>query len=582
MMSPAITTGFWRKHIMLLRASTAALLLGVSPLCAAEITVSSKIDGVIVYPGVAAITRIVEVDVPAGQHTLVIAGLPQSLDPNSLRVEGISTGQLQIGSVEMRTQPIAGVTQPAGEVAQRLRKLQEDRVRKAAEVQALTSKQAMITAIGQQAPSILGGKEKPLDPAEWSKAWDAVGAGLQKVAEELTAVNSGLRSIDEEIAAISRQGGGGPRAGVTRAANISVEAAAGAKATLKLTYQVGGVSWRPSYDAALATGSAQVKPKLALVRRAVIAQRTGEDWSDVTLAVSTAQARGGTAAPDVPPIRVAFNEPSAITQNAPSLRSRALVTPAPGGRVQGAFEPADATKESDSLARPTPPVAPIAQQQAQVEVAGFSAQFVVPGRVSITTDGSTRSFRLGSRDIEPTLGVKVAPGIDPKAYLEVRFTNEDEAPLLPGEVALTRDGVFVGQGRVGQVASGDTVDMGFGADDKVKVTRVPLRRREVEASWTQGNRSDLREFKTTVKSLHDRPMRITVLDQTPFSENTAITVETIPNMTAPTEKNLQDKRGVLTWSYDYKPGEEKEIRHGFRMRWPNERELVLEPQALVR
>jgi uncharacterized protein (TIGR02231 family) len=164
----------------------------------------------------------------------------------------------------------------------------------------------------------------------------------------------------------------------------------------------------------------------------------------------------------------------------------------------------------------------------------------------------------------------------------VRFTNEEEAPLLPGDVALTRDGVFVGQGRIGQVASGDEADMGFGVDDKVKVTRVPIRRREVEGNWIQGNRSDLREFKTVVKSLHDRPMRITVLDQTPFSETAAITVETIPNMTAPTEKNLQDRRGVLAWTYEYKPGEEKEIRHGFRMRWPNERELVLEPQAVVR
>ena len=111
---------------------------------------------------------------------------------------------------------------------------------------------------------------------------------------------------------------------------------------------------------------------------------------------------------------------------------------------------------------------------------------------------------------------------------------------------------------------------------------LPIRRREVEGNWIQGNRSDLREFKTVVKSLHDRPMRITVLDQMPFSENAAITVETIPNMTAPTEKNLQDRRGVLAWTYEYKPGEEKEIRHGFRIRWPGERELVLEPQPVVR
>jgi Domain of unknown function (DUF4139) len=113
----------------------------------------------------------------------------------------------------------------------------------------------------------------------------------------------------------------------------------------------------------------------------------------------------------------------------------------------------------------------------------------------------------------------------------------------------------------------------------VKVTRAPVRRREVEPSWTQGGRSDLREFRTVVKNLHDRPMRISVQDQTPFAENAAITVETLPNMTPPTERNPQDRRGVVGWTYEYKPGEEREIRHGFRMRWPGDRELVLEPQA---
>jgi Domain of unknown function (DUF4139) len=111
------------------------------------------------------------------------------------------------------------------------------------------------------------------------------------------------------------------------------------------------------------------------------------------------------------------------------------------------------------------------------------------------------------------------------------------------------------------------------------VTRAPVRRREVEATWVQGNRTDLREFRTVVKNLHDRPMRITILDQTPYAENAAITVETLPNMTPPTERNPQDRRGVVAWTHDYKPGEEREIRHGFRMRWPGDREIMLEPQG---
>ncbi|MGL5115669.1 MAG: mucoidy inhibitor MuiA family protein [Beijerinckiaceae bacterium] len=560
----------------MLRLIAAALLAGVSPLIAAEIPAASRIDGVVIYPGLATVTRVIEMDVPAGQHILVVSGLPQALDPASLRIEGQATGELQIGSVELRTQPLQGVQEPAGEVAQRLRTLQNERLKKQADINAITAKQAMIIAIGQQAPAILGGKEKPVDPADWAKAWNSVGAGLRGVAEELVAAQGALRTIDEEVAAISRQGAPGLRAGVTRAANVSVEAGAGgAKVRLLLSYQVSGATWRPAYDAALATNGKGVEPRLSLIRRAIVSQRTGEDWSDVTLSVSTAQARGGAQAPELPPVRVAFNEPPVVMQMAPA------VAPAPGmarsGRVQGAF---DSAKSAEAAAAPPP--APVAQQQATLEASAFAAQYTLPGRVSVSADGSMRTLRLNARELTPALQVKTVPGLDPKAYLEARFAHEEDAPLLAGEVSLTRDGVFVGQSRVAQTAPGDNVELGFGVDDRVKVTRVPLRRRETEASWLQGQRGDLREFRTVVKNLHDRPMKITVLDQTPFAENSAITVEMLNTTTPPTERNVKDRRGVMAWTYDYKPGEEREIRVGFRMRWPNDREIVLEPQAIPR
>jgi uncharacterized protein (TIGR02231 family) len=554
----------------MLRFVTAALLASVMPVMAAEITAPSRIDQVTVYPGVATVTRLIEVDVPAGQHTLIIAGLPQALDVNSLRVEGLAAGRLAIGSVELRAQPLPGLAAPMGEIAQKLKTLRESREQKAAEVEALSAKRAMIAAFGQQATTIVGGKDKPVDPTEWTKAWDAVGKGLATVGEEVRQASAALRALDEEIAGLARQSSGGPRPGLTRAANIAVEADAPAKATLKISYQVNGATWRPTYDAALSTGSAAVKPKLALVRRAIITQRTGEDWTDVALSVSTAQARGGTQVPDVPAVRVGFNEPPVIMQGSVAMRTRA----APGA--------ADSLNEMKAMAAPAPAAPasePVAQPEATLESTGFAAQYLVAGRSSISADGSPRSFRLASRDIEPTLGVRTAPGIDPRAFLSAVFTYEDDAPLLAGEIALTRDGVYVGQGRLAQTAPGDTVDLGFGLDERVKVSRVPVRRRETESTWVQGNRTDLREFRTVVKSLHDRPMRVTVIDQVPFSENSAITVEALPNMTPPTERNVQDKRGVLAWTYEMKPGEEREIRMGFRLRWPGDRELVLEPQG---
>ena len=56
-------------------------------------------------------------------------------------------------------------------------------------------------------------------------------------------------------------------------------------------------SWTPFYDARLATGTKAQPPKLELVRRAAIQQRTGESWDNVALPLSTARPGAGTAAP---------------------------------------------------------------------------------------------------------------------------------------------------------------------------------------------------------------------------------------------------------------------------------------------
>ena len=92
---------------------------------------------------------------------------------------------------------------------------------------------------------------------------------------------------------------------------------------------------------------------------------------------------------------------------------------------------------------------------------------------------------------------------------------------------------------------GDTVELGFGADDKVKVTRVPLRRRENEPSWIGQTKTDLREFKTTVKNLHAQPIRITVVDRLPFSENAAIQIEQLRETTPLTEQ--QSATSAASW-----------------------------------
>jgi hypothetical protein len=48
-------------------------------------------------------------------------------------------------------------------------------------------------------------------------------------------------------------------------------------------------------------------------------------------------------------------------------------------------------------------------------------------------------------------------------------------------------------------------------------------------------------------------------DQLPVSENEDIQVEMPPSTTPPTATNVSDKRGVLGWAFDAKPGDVKDI-----------------------
>ena len=81
------------------------------------------------------------------------------------------------------------------------------------------------------------------------------------------------------------------------------------------------------------------------------------------------------------------------------------------------------------------------------------------------------------------------------------------------------------------------------------------------------SKTDTRSYRITVKNLHERPITVTVLDQIPVSQNADIKVE-LTGKTAPTKRDVDDKRGVLAWDMTLEPDEERAIEFGYRATWP--------------
>jgi uncharacterized protein (TIGR02231 family) len=530
------------------------------PAQAADIEASSAVDAVTVYPDGASVTRLITLDLPSGDSTLVAKDFPLTLDPSSLRVEGEADAKFTIGAIDTRP-PRAAPPVNLPELDKRIEALKDERANLGGAINAATARRKFAERFAESSPAGLGEKGEARPLAEWRAAFTAV---AEEVASADTAIRDAerkQRDIDREIARLESD-----RA--TRPPNklevrIDLAAATAAKATLRVTYAVRQARWAPLYDARLDTGTKDRKPGLELVRRAEITQTTGEDWSNVALAVSTVRTARGGSAPELNSLIVQYPQPprplGSVSGGAASDAARPRSMPAPAMMAESLAKRAD-------------------EQEATVEVGGFQVTFRIPGRVSLGASEGAKSLRVSTATIAPDLAVRSAPVRDPAAFLEARFVQNEDAPLLSGRVAIYRDGVFVGRAQMASASKGENVRLGFGADDKIKIERTVVKRNEGSAGLIVAtSKTDERSFKTSVRNGHDFPIKIAIEDQLPVSENEEIQVEMLPSTTPPTATNLRDKRGVVEWAFEAKPGEVKDIAFAWRVRWPKDKGIVMMP-----
>ena len=197
----------------------------------------------------------------------------------------------------------------------------------------------------------------------------------------------------------------------------------------------------------------------------------------------------------------------------------------------------------------------------------FQAIYSIAGRVTVPDTGETKRVQIDDMQLDPALIVRAVPKRELKGYLYAKLTVARGTPLLPGQISLFRDSTFVGNGRIPLLAAGEEHELGFGVDDAVVVRHALAEEKRSESGIITTSKTDQRSYRITVKNLHERAIAVTVLDQIPVSQNADIKVE-LTGKTAPTRRDVDDKRGVLAWDMTLNADEERVIDFGYRATWP--------------
>jgi uncharacterized protein (TIGR02231 family) len=539
-----------------------------APAWAADIPASSAVDAVTVFPQGAEVSRIAKIKVPAGSHVIVIPDLPAQAQTASIRVEGKASGRLVIGSVDSRMLNVPRGDPAVAESARRrieaeIEKLRDERALVAAEQQAAEASRTFLTNLLQ-----LPNRPAPAQGAGAGEDWAKV---LGLVAKELAPVNKAIldagvriRDVERRIKdAEGRLRAEAPAQETRVEVKVDVAAPQPVDAEFTVRYQVAGASWTPIYDVRLASGTRTATPRLTVTRRAIVQQRSGEGWSNVALALSTTRPAAGTAAPELRPITVDYPENRPIARPAPATQMRSH----------------NAAVEEAAPSAPVPTAGAIARmadadvQQAQADIGAFQAVYGIVGRQSLAETGEPRRLQIDEADLETTLTVRAAPRLDERAFLYAKLVVPKAAPWLPGQAALFRDGTFVGNGRLPQLGPGQDHELGFGADDRVRIRSALVDEKRAESGILSATKSEARTFRHTIRNLHERQIAFVIQDQLPVASNQEIKVELLAKP-QPTKRDIDDRRGVLAWEDRLNPDEEKAIEMGWRVSWPAAKSVV--------
>lgn len=268
-----------------------------------DVLLPSRIDEVTVFRVGARVRRVAELVLGARRVRLV--RLPLTLDDGSVRARIVGEGAVATDlRVAMDVPPPDPDLLPSRDEEVRAAKLEVGRLRD--ELDRLT---AMIGRIAKLSltPRPEGRRgEPPIEsPLEARRALVALRLEEHaRLSADLAILEDALRVAERKLSALKDRAARATSARNARehelfkSVIVALEGEPRPGAKLHLEYMVPGARWSPAYSLYLGGKGAE------LTMRAAVAQRTGEDWKEAKLVLSTADAERWTELPELKSLRI--------------------------------------------------------------------------------------------------------------------------------------------------------------------------------------------------------------------------------------------------------------------------------------
>jgi uncharacterized protein (TIGR02231 family) len=547
------------------------LLLLFSPLAVSgaenEQRIESDVKSAIVYLNGAELMHSKQITLQPGRNELKFVGLSSYLIPKSIQFT--ASGTVSLLAISNRIDYLFGQIKSDARVRQlsdSLDMMNDQYAIIGGQIDAFTKEKQLLDANQR-----MSGTEKGISAAELKLSADFYRSRITEINTEIIKLQRRQQRISETTARLSAQlnrensNQNPPMAEVTVLVNVT----GGVKivSDITLRYVVSNAGWAPSYDLV----AEDVGKPIDLKYRAKVFNRTDVAWKDIKLRLSTGDPMKSAVAPQ--PERWVLNFQSNDNyygrsqnyyNNAPqqqSLESQSLRNSAPAAApMAGAYEMDEQIAQKKEVQA--------APQFEEIQISELSAEFDIKSAYDVPADGQPYIVDVTSYNLNASFQYRAVPKLDRDAFLMARITGWEELDLVEGPANVYFGGTYVGQSYIYTRSTNDTLDLSFGRDQKLLVTRNKLK--EMNSEKPSGTtKKESYSYEITVKNTRKAAVNVEIIDQIPVSQDAEIIVET-QTMTGGV---LDPATGLITWKLNIPPGESVKVVLSYSVKYPKNKTL---------
>lgn len=489
-------------------------------------TVKPDITKVIVYYDSALIKKEAKLNLHKGENLISIEGLPASMVNESVQViiKGATLHDVTVQTTYLKK----GDAQRINALKEKLEAINSE----------INTKQNEIQSINSVLEYIKKGSVSPfsvnMTAAQMQSILQLIEQHSMQSYAKISKLQQAIQKLKEEKERLEKELSLLSSSETTKSLQLTIVNTGQDTATLIVQYITGNAGWNMHYEARANTETSSVE----VICNARVYQRTGEDWKDVSIELSTSKPFVATQLPTLNAWYLDIYLPYYYKESAKSMNLRS----------------------EEDVASPQEAEMPAVQE----ERIAFS--FQVKGAKTIPSDGNAYKISVAKATADCTLRYATVPKILPYVLLEGEFANPFDFPMQGGNMNVYLDGKFVNSFTVDKLyVPKDPIRIALGVDESLSVERKLVSKKTEYKGLVSKTKHIEYVYAITLVNGKKRNVTVTVQDAIPLSQNEKIVVSLV-------NKNsigaTIDNEGKATWQVEISPNQKKELLIHFTVEYP--------------